>query len=245
MDDLSKKPTIESVKDNFSYAEGHTEVRNIAGRVKPESLCNLTEEETKRLEKKLVRKLDLFILPTIGILYILNYIDRQNLSAAKLQGIMEDLNMNEQQFRSCLLVTSLFRYLQISSLPRSHDQACTSALLWLFGVAYPRPQRRSRHMSSFSSSEHSLESLRRSSFRALYISYQHGTPRKSWASDWQVSISLNKLAMLLVDCLLLPSFSSTELMVSFPRAPAPVRTQLCGDPLHDFTSGALGLWTML
>jgi hypothetical protein len=77
MDDLTKKPTIESVKDNFSYAEGQTEVRNIAGRRKPESLCNLSEEETRLLEKKLVRKLDLFILPTIGILYILNYITCQ------------------------------------------------------------------------------------------------------------------------------------------------------------------------
>ena len=55
-------------------------------------------------EKKLVRKLDLFILPTIGILYILNYIDRQNLSAAKLQGIMEDLNMNEQQFATAISI---------------------------------------------------------------------------------------------------------------------------------------------
>lgn len=104
MDDLSKKPTVESIKDNLSYAEGHTEVRNIAGRLKPESLCNLTEAETKRLERKLVRKLDLFILPTIGILYILNYIDRQNLSAAKLQGIMEDLSMNEQQFATAISI---------------------------------------------------------------------------------------------------------------------------------------------
>ena len=48
--------------------------------------------------------LDLFILPTIGILYILNYIDRQNLSAAKLQGIMEDLNMNEQQFATAISI---------------------------------------------------------------------------------------------------------------------------------------------
>jgi hypothetical protein len=38
MDDLTKKPTVESVKDNFSYAEGQTEIRNIAGRRKPESL---------------------------------------------------------------------------------------------------------------------------------------------------------------------------------------------------------------
>jgi hypothetical protein len=34
-------------------------------------------------------------------------------------------------------------------------------------------------------------------------------------------------------------------MVSFPRAPALVRTQLCEEPLHDFTSGALGLQTVL
>lgn len=176
MDDLSKKPTIESIKDNLSYAEGHTEVRNIAGRLKPESLCNLSDEEYKRLEKKLVRKLDLFILPTIGILYILNYIDRQNLSAAKLQGIMEDLNMNEQQFATAISIlfvgyvlshrahmygwrpladserhsdTFHSRSLATYSSPRSHVLACTSAQLSLSGVASPLLQQPSSRTNSF------------------------------------------------------------------------------------------------
>ena len=74
MDDLSKKPTIESIKDNLSYAEGHTEVRNIAGRLKPESLCNLTEEETKRLEKKLVRKVDWRLMPVLIAMIVLKYV---------------------------------------------------------------------------------------------------------------------------------------------------------------------------
>ncbi|KAJ5317954.1 hypothetical protein N7508_002462 [Penicillium antarcticum] len=37
-------------------------------------------------------------------LYILNYIDRQNLAAAKLQGIMEDLNMSIEQFATAVSI---------------------------------------------------------------------------------------------------------------------------------------------
>lgn len=70
----------------------------------PESLLSLSDAEVQALNKKLVRKIDLIILPIIGILYILNYIDRQNLAAAKLQGIMEDLNMTTQQFATSISI---------------------------------------------------------------------------------------------------------------------------------------------
>jgi hypothetical protein len=70
----------------------------------PDSLRCLGQEEIARLNKKLVRKIDFTILPIIGILYILNYIDRQNLAAAKLQGIMEDLNMTTQQFATAISI---------------------------------------------------------------------------------------------------------------------------------------------
>lgn len=40
----------------------------------------------------------------MGVLYILNYIDRQNLAAAKLQGIMEDLNMTTQDFATAISI---------------------------------------------------------------------------------------------------------------------------------------------
>lgn len=137
MADLDKKQTHTSVEDSLSYAEGQTEVRNAAGRRKPESLCNLTDEEVAALEKKLVRKLDLFILPTIGILYILNYIDRQNLSAAKLQGIMDDLSMNEQQFATAISILfvgylpfQIPSNLLITKISRPGLYICTAVIIW-------------------------------------------------------------------------------------------------------------------
>jgi hypothetical protein len=42
----------------------------------PEIIRLLTDEQREQLEKKLVRKIDLRILPLIIIMYILNYIDR-------------------------------------------------------------------------------------------------------------------------------------------------------------------------
>ncbi|KAK9768962.1 putative Major facilitator superfamily domain-containing protein [Seiridium cardinale] len=90
--------------DNISTVEGQVDFANMTYRQRPESLQHLSEEEFNSLNKKLVRKIDLIILPLIGILYILNYIDRQNLASAKLQGIMEDLNMTTQQFATAVSI---------------------------------------------------------------------------------------------------------------------------------------------
>ncbi|WVF73150.1 hypothetical protein IAT40_007969 [Kwoniella sp. CBS 6097] len=55
------------------------------------------------IEKKLVRKLDarcsLFVL-----LYIMNYLDRNNISSAKGKGLMRDLKLNETQYATCLSI---------------------------------------------------------------------------------------------------------------------------------------------
>ncbi|KAJ5692610.1 hypothetical protein N7462_002033 [Penicillium macrosclerotiorum] len=90
--------------DNVSSAEGQVDVTTAAYRRMPEDLQALGEDEIKRLSKKIVRKVDLMVLPTIGILYILNYVDRQNLAAAKLQGITEDLNMTTEQFATAVSI---------------------------------------------------------------------------------------------------------------------------------------------
>lgn len=58
-------------EDNVSSAEGQLDVPSAADRRMPESLRNMDNDEMKRLNKKLVRKIDLVVLPTIGILYIL------------------------------------------------------------------------------------------------------------------------------------------------------------------------------
>ncbi|OCH90936.1 MFS general substrate transporter [Obba rivulosa] len=60
-------------------------------------------EARKELEKKLLRKLDLRMSILI-VIYILNYIDRNNASAARLRGFEADLHLVGQQFNTLLSI---------------------------------------------------------------------------------------------------------------------------------------------
>ncbi|WWD19489.1 hypothetical protein CI109_103950 [Kwoniella shandongensis] len=64
-----------------------------------------TDFSTERvtLEKKLKRKLDARMSILI-IIYILNYIDRNNASAAKSRGFVKDLNLDDTQYSTCLSI---------------------------------------------------------------------------------------------------------------------------------------------
>lgn len=70
----------------------------------PESLAGLSREEMAKVEKRAILKLDLIIMPAITILYILNYLDRQNLAASKLANIEEDLSLTTQQFNTAISI---------------------------------------------------------------------------------------------------------------------------------------------
>ncbi|KAJ5623155.1 hypothetical protein N7490_011760 [Penicillium lividum] len=66
-------------------------------------LAELTPEE-KVLEKKLRRRIDLLIMPLVILVYLMNYIDRNNYAAAKLQGLTEDLHLDGQQYQTGLSI---------------------------------------------------------------------------------------------------------------------------------------------
>lgn len=77
------------------------------------------------------------VLPCIGILYILNYIDRQNLSAAKLQGILEDLNMTTEQFATAVSILfvgylpfQIPSNLLITKISRPGMYICCAVIIW-------------------------------------------------------------------------------------------------------------------
>ncbi|KAJ0159046.1 putative transporter [Colletotrichum tanaceti] len=59
-----------------------------------------TEEE----EKKLVKKIDLFLMPTIWLMYLLSYMDRTNIGNAKIAGMADDLNLSSSQYSIVLIV---------------------------------------------------------------------------------------------------------------------------------------------
>ncbi|KAK9364403.1 major facilitator superfamily domain-containing protein [Lipomyces kononenkoae] len=61
-------------------------------------------EERVKLEKKLKRKLDSTILPVVVIMYILNYLDRNNIAAAKLGTMVQDLQLTSTQYSTCVSI---------------------------------------------------------------------------------------------------------------------------------------------
>ncbi|KAK4540662.1 hypothetical protein LTR36_008993 [Oleoguttula mirabilis] len=133
--DITK--TTSYAEDKKSVTEGHMVVCSPAGNREPDSLRNLDEDEIKRLNKNLVRKIDSYILPTIGILYILNYVDRQNLSAAKLGTLLEDLNMTTQQFATAISILfvgylpfQIPSNLIITRIPRPGMYICLAVTVW-------------------------------------------------------------------------------------------------------------------
>jgi hypothetical protein len=95
--DVTQIETNDSSPDNYP-------VRAITRIPTPSLLINLSDEERQKLELRLRRKIDLRLLPMIVIMYILNYLDRNNIAAAKLAGLEKDLNLTGDQFQTSVSI---------------------------------------------------------------------------------------------------------------------------------------------
>jgi hypothetical protein len=49
-------------------------------------------------EKRLVRKIDFYLMPMLWIMYIMNYIDRTNIGNARIAGMGDDLSLDDQEY---------------------------------------------------------------------------------------------------------------------------------------------------
>lgn len=88
-----------SVSDHVEYTPGKDDnVAHLANQM-PACLVNLSSEQRDQMEKKLVRKIDTRLLVMIVIMYILNYLDRNNIASAKLAGLEKDLNLKGEQYQ--------------------------------------------------------------------------------------------------------------------------------------------------
>lgn len=90
----------------------------------PEILQQYTKEERDHMELRLKRKIDFRLMPAIIIMYILNYIDRyernpsdarsrpslltatgrNNIAAARLAGLQDDLNLKDVEFQTAVSI---------------------------------------------------------------------------------------------------------------------------------------------
>ncbi|KAJ5206575.1 Major facilitator superfamily domain general substrate transporter [Penicillium cf. griseofulvum] len=71
-----------------------------------QEVVHMTElsPEDKVIEKKLRKRIDALIMPLAILVYLMNYIDRNNYAAAKLQGLEEDLNLDDTKYQTGLSI---------------------------------------------------------------------------------------------------------------------------------------------
>ncbi|KAI0896548.1 major facilitator superfamily domain-containing protein [Annulohypoxylon nitens] len=107
----NEETTISKEEEVAAASGGIPDVANLAqanlrGLRAPEMIARLTPEQRVELENRLRRKIDWRLLPMVILMYILNYIDRNNIAAAKLAGLPEDLHLdpNSSEFQTAVSI---------------------------------------------------------------------------------------------------------------------------------------------
>lgn len=84
------------------------------------------QKKTDPVEISLVRKLDLWIMPTLWVMYWLNYLDRNAIALARLNDLEEDLGLSSSQYQTC--VSILFVGYLLGQVPSSMSSFAAIAL---------------------------------------------------------------------------------------------------------------------
>jgi hypothetical protein len=64
----------------------------------PPLVRDLLPQERVWRERALVRRIDLRLLPMLVMMYTMNYLDRNNIAAARLAGLQEELELSSIQY---------------------------------------------------------------------------------------------------------------------------------------------------
>ncbi|KAJ5167502.1 uncharacterized protein N7482_006283 [Penicillium canariense] len=101
-------PDLEVADIDKSYVDNVEVIANAdkpnARKEAPAYVAGLSPEEREKAEKALVRKIDIRLLPMIIVMYILNYLDRNNIAAARLAGLEKDLGLVGNQYLTCVSI---------------------------------------------------------------------------------------------------------------------------------------------
>ncbi|OAA51428.1 Major facilitator superfamily domain, general substrate transporter [Metarhizium rileyi] len=116
--------------ENLEHAGPHPEAEAEAGTPPMDAARRAAVERT--LKRKLDARCGLFVL-----IYIMNYLDRNNMAAARLKGLQDDLGLNYSQYATCLSILYVGYILMqvpsnmfINRIQRPSLYISASMLLW-------------------------------------------------------------------------------------------------------------------
>ncbi|KAM0343933.1 hypothetical protein ACHAPU_007987 [Fusarium lateritium] len=97
---MSGVETIDNEKQNAAHEEFSAEILDKKGNGDYSGAAAKTDPE----EIKLVKKLDRWIMPTLWVMYWLNYLDRNAITLARLNGFEEDLKLQGSQYNTSVSI---------------------------------------------------------------------------------------------------------------------------------------------
>lgn len=137
-DNDHEKQQVENVEHSADHAESQNGTTGLAAVAEAAGIQLPQIDPARRagIEKSLKRKLDgrcsLFVL-----IYIMNYLDRNNMGAARLKGLQDELNLGDTQYATCLSILYVGYILMqvpsnmfINRIQRPSLYISASMLLW-------------------------------------------------------------------------------------------------------------------
>ncbi|KAF2715665.1 pantothenate transporter liz1 [Pleomassaria siparia CBS 279.74] len=70
----------------------------------PPLVVAMTRERRIEAENRLRRKIDIRLLPMIILMYIMNYLDRNNIAAVRLAGLQDELDLSSTQYQTVISI---------------------------------------------------------------------------------------------------------------------------------------------
>ncbi|KAM0550196.1 hypothetical protein ACHAPJ_009044 [Fusarium lateritium] len=95
---------MDSIDTKAQVAELDNAEKTIGGNDRLAPAHAMSEEEFAKIEIKLKRKLDARLLCCVWLIYIMNFLDRNNIAAAKVAGLDKSLGLSQSQYSTAVSI---------------------------------------------------------------------------------------------------------------------------------------------
>jgi hypothetical protein len=100
MADHDAKMAIDRISGDAAYPLAGPNSEAARGKMMPPPLvAAMSPEQRIEAETRLRKKIDYRLLPMIILMYIMNYLDRNNIAAVRLAGLQSDLDLSSVQYQ--------------------------------------------------------------------------------------------------------------------------------------------------
>ncbi|KAF4930168.1 putative transporter [Colletotrichum viniferum] len=103
---VSQQPQVDPHKDQETCVVDHVDyqedLKPVDERKQPDKFGSVDKVDPKEIA--LVKKLDLYLMPILWVMYFLNFLDRNAIVNGKLNNLDKDLNMVGSQYNTCVSI---------------------------------------------------------------------------------------------------------------------------------------------